>query len=110
MEMKQNFIILSAAPYSILKKETGEINEGVSIRYISADNLNPMIDEEMPENKGYKPVKASFPLSYLNKFPHAPALYCFHMSMKPDKDMKPVIKVKDVEFLNTLTVSAAKTA
>ena len=110
MQLKQSFILLKSAPYRIVDEKTGEVNEGISLRYIPVENLNPVVDSSNADLKGVGTAKASLPTSFLNKIKQVPALYSFDMSMNVGADGKPVMKVNDVEFLSILTVSATKSA
>ncbi len=108
MEMKSNCILLKSSPYRIVDDKTGEVNEGVSLRYIPFENLNPVQDELNPDNKGTETVKVSVPYSQLKNIKEVPALYSFTFKMTVDKDRKQVVKPVALEFLHTLSVSPSK--
>ena len=52
--MKQNIIVLSAHLYRI-NENSGRVSEGISVRYLTVDNLNPVKDGEAV---GTRPAKA----------------------------------------------------
>ena len=53
--MKKEVIVLNTTQYQMTDTETGEINEGTSVRYLMTNNLAPCAEEQQ---KGYKLAKA----------------------------------------------------
>lgn len=62
--MEQNIIILSADCWKMTDEKTGEIREGCSIHYIPS--LEKCCNEE-GKSYGYKPVKESLPVEFINQ-------------------------------------------
>ena len=44
--MKKEVIVLNATQYQMTDTETGEINEGTSVRYLMTNNLAPCVEEQ----------------------------------------------------------------
>ena len=95
-------ILLSASPYSMTSEETGELLEGVTLRYISNDNLNPVQEAGV---FGIMPAKASVDLSLMEKITIAPAFYDFEFDIKVNARGQVVLKVVDIKFAGAVAVS-----
>ena len=67
--MKKEVIVLNATQYQMTDAETGEINEGTSVRYLMTNNLAPCAEEQQ---KGYKLIKARVGFNNFNDFPEFP--------------------------------------
>jgi hypothetical protein len=112
---KQQYLVLSAQTYRIEDEKTKQVNEGVSIRYIPDDNLDPTKDERQSANGNYlfgkKVAKASLPVGYIEKFQYLPGLYDVTLEMTIVAD-KQQIRVKDMELISTvkLTLNKPRTA
>lgn len=70
--MKKEVIVLNATQYQMTDTETGEINEGTSVRYLMTNNLAPCAEEQQ---KGYKLIKARVGFNNFNDFPEVPGVY-----------------------------------
>ena len=97
--MKQNIIVLSAHPYRI-DEAGGRVSEGVSVRYLTVDNLNPVKDGEAV---GTRPAKANVPYYWKDLFISAPAMYEAELSMNVGSDGKPVMTITHIDFVGELT-------
>ena len=53
--LKKEVIVLNAMQYSMTDTETGEVNEGTSVRYLMTNSLTPYAEDQQ---KGYKLAKA----------------------------------------------------
>ena len=100
--MKQNIIVLSAHPYRITEN-SGRVSEGLSVRYLTVDNLNPVKDGEAV---GTRPAKANLPYSWKDLFISAPAMYEAELSLTVGSDGKPVMTIAHIDYVSDLTVSA----
>jgi len=66
--LKQTVLVLSAAVYVIKNDKTGEVeNEGLTVRYITCEALEPCENAEKLL-KGYKLAKANMLVSDYAKF------------------------------------------
>lgn len=71
--MEQKIFILSARAYSFADEKTGQQRDGISIMYITADNLD---HQENPDGSlGYIPCKQSVPLNFKSKLGSVPGWY-----------------------------------
>lgn len=96
--MKQNIIVLSAHPYRIAESN-GRVSEGLSVRYLTVDNLNPVKDGEAV---GTRPAKANLPYYWKDLFLCAPAMYEAELGMNVGSDGKPVMTITKIDFLGEL--------
>lgn len=96
--MKQNIIVLSVNPYQM--NNSGNIVEGVSVSYLTVDNLNAVKDGQA---LGTRPAKANLPYSWKDLFLAAPAMYEAELSMRVGADGKPVMSITHIDFLGELT-------
>ena len=101
---KQQYLILYAMPYRIEDKETGQINEGISIEYIPRNNLDPSTDEGR-NVRGYRTAKGNLPISCQTKIGPFPALYDVTLEMVSNADRKMEIRPKDVDLVATVNLS-----
>lgn len=99
--MKQNIIVLSAHPYRIAENG-GRVSEGVSVRYLTVDNLNPVKDGEAV---GTRPAKANVPYYWKDLFISAPAMYEAELTMNVGSDGKPVMTISHIDYLSDVTLS-----
>ena len=103
--MTQNVIVQAAYQYRIANDKTGEIeNEGVTVRYISTENMAPY-EDSAKSVKGYKPAKASLPYEDYAKFHTVPALYEATFGVNVATDGKTTLALKDCKFLSGIVVS-----
>lgn len=92
-------IVVFANAWSMTDDKTGQDREGVTLEYLMAENLDPVINED--GSKGYKHVKESIPLSKLPKVQAIPGVYEFEYGYVVQKG-KPVMKLRDIQFVCTL--------
>lgn len=97
MELKSKCILLYSRPYRMVDEKTGQVNEGISMQYLTSDNLNPVSDKD---SKGIKSAKDSLPLAFAEKITEVPALYELSFSMSVNAQGKPQMKVTDVNFIS----------
>lgn len=96
--MKQNIIVLSVNPYRM--ENEGRVMEGISVRYLPVDNLDPVVEGD---NLGIKAAKASFPISHKDLFLSAPAMYEAEMVLRVNSEGRPVLAITGISFLGELT-------
>jgi hypothetical protein len=94
-QLKTTGIVLSAAPYSFPNEKTGEIIEGITVFTLPMTELKP---QKNRDTHGVKPYKSTLPLDVIGKIIAAPAIYEFTCEMTVDRDMKPQLKVTDLEY------------
>ena len=102
MDHTQEIILLNATPYSMTDEETGELNEGISLRYVTGGNLDPVVDEG---SIGVMPAKASVPLALQDKLLVAPGLYKASFSIKVNARGQSVLKLVDLECKGAVAVA-----
>jgi hypothetical protein len=110
---KQKYLVLSAQTYKIEDEKTKQVNEGVSIRYIPDDNLDPVKDERNANKGEYmygkKVAKTSLPPGHIEKLQYLPGLYEVTLEMIIVAD-KQQIRVKDMELISTVRLEITKKA
>ena len=102
--LTQKAIVLSASQYRVTDDRTGEVNEGCTVRYLMADNLNPHEEEAKPV-KGRVPAKANMPYDYYGKIPVLPALYEVVCDFSVDSKGKAAITPTQFNFVNGVKVT-----
>lgn len=100
--MRQQIIILYAAQYSMVDERTGEINQGVTCNYYFNTNLS--VEDNVNGSKGTRPAKGTLDFLLMGKIKKAPALYDAEFSMTIGSDMKPVLKIVDLDFLSEVSI------
>lgn len=100
--MKQTIIVLSVNPYSM--NDNGRITEGVSMRYLTTDNMNAVVNED--KSLGTRPAKANLPYSWKDLFISAPALYDADMVLKVGSDGKPVMSIAHIDYIGNVKLSS----
>jgi hypothetical protein len=80
LKMTQRCILLYVNPYKMEDEKTGAINEGLSVNYIGADNLNPCSEGE---RKGIAVLKQSFSLSLKDSIQAVPGYYDIEFGLRP---------------------------
>lgn len=95
-------ILLYAGQYQIVDEKTGTISEGVTCNYYfntdfsSSDNTNG--------TKGSRPAKGTLDFALFNKIVKAPALYNADFDMSIGSDMKPILKIKDLTYVDDVNI------
>jgi len=110
---KQTFLFLSAQSYRIVNESTNEVtNEGISLRYLTTDNLDPVVDEDAIKRGtkiagGQKVVKVALPIDKLPKCKEFPALYdaTLKFSVVGDKQM---LQVTDIDYVGQVRLTVDK--
>jgi hypothetical protein len=98
MAMKMQAVVLSASAYSFPDRQTGKINQGLTIHFYPETNFKPVITGET--SRGLKPSKASLPYEFFeSKIVDAPGIYDFDFTMEANSEGRPMIKVLDLKFI-----------
>jgi hypothetical protein len=106
MLLKQKWILLYANPYRVESEKTGEVNEGVSLRFLTAEDLSPV---ENGTERGIKTGKDSVPLEKKAKIKNVPGIYEFTLTMKiAGVDNKAQIKVTDLDYVSDVVFETKK--
>lgn len=100
--MKQQIIILYAAQYSMVDERTGQVNQGVTCNYYFNTNLS--VEDNVNGSKGMRPAKGTLDFHLMGKILKAPALYDAEFTMSIGSDMKPVLKISDLEFITEVSI------
>lgn len=100
--MQMEIILLYAGQYQIVDERTGEINQGVTCNYYFNTNLTA--EDNTNGTKGTRPAKGTLDFNLMKKVVKAPALYNADFDMSIGSDMKPVLKIKDLEFLDEVQI------
>ena len=95
--MEQEIILLYAGQYQILDEKTGELNQGVTCNYYFNTNLTA--EDNANGTKGTRPAKGTLDFLLMSKIVKAPALYRARFQMSIGSDMKPVLKIIDLDYM-----------
>lgn len=96
---KTKVIVISASRYKIVDSNTGEINQGTTVRFINGDNMEPCQDVDI---KGYRLGKASVGYDEYELFKVVPGVYNanFDIAIAGDGTMK--VKASGFEYASPL--------
>jgi len=100
--MKQRIIILAASHYRIEQTDKS-ITEGISISYLTTENLNSVVNED--GSYGCKAAKGSLPFRQMASIITAPAVYEAELKMKVGSDGKPTLTLESVEFVGEVVTT-----
>lgn len=100
--MQSEIILLYAGQYQIVDEKTGSITQGVTCNYYFNTNLSA--EDNVNGTKGTRPAKGNLDFLLMGKIVKAPALYMADFEMSIGSDMKPVLKIKDLEFLHEVQI------
>jgi len=108
---KANFIVMRTDAYDYVKKDTGEVKQGLTVFYYPDDNLSPIVDENTENLKrGSILLEQRAPFRLQEKIKGVPGMYAIETHMVPDpKNRQGVTMIKDIEFLYQLEVKPIKT-
>lgn len=98
--MKCQIILLYAGQYEIVDERTGAINRGVTCNYYF--NTELVAEDNVNGTKGTRPAKGTLDFDLMPKIIKAPALYDADFDMSIGSDMKPVLKIKDLDFVSVV--------
>lgn len=102
---KQKYLCLSAQTYRITQEESGEVVEGITIRYIPDNDLTPRMDAEAEKrgqiSLGIKAAKMTLPIAAVNTLRAFPAIYEVEIEMAVVAD-KLQARAKSIEFVETV--------
>ena len=96
MNAKFTGILLGAKPYSLTDERTGEKREGITLYVLPADEIKAHKEGNII---GILPYKNSLGLDILKKIKTAPAVYEVSFLMTPGADMKPNVKITDLDYV-----------
>lgn len=99
--MNKKLIVLYCNSYNFTDERTGELRDGVSYRYILADNLAPANNQN--GSKGYSVLKGNLPLSELGSFKAVPGLYDATLDIR-EKNGSTVLVPVALNFVSELTL------
>ena len=112
MQFKNRGILLYVNPYRIVNEKSGEVSEGVSLRYIPAEDLKPVESEEGRQDRGYKLIQDNIPISKYPKIKGVPGMYDFTLKMKAieNSDKKTIgqLKLIDIDYIGDVVIAATK--
>jgi hypothetical protein len=112
---KQAYLCLSAQTYRIEQEDatgrkTGEIIEGITVRYVPDNELTPREDTQAYERgqifRGIKAAKLNLPITAKDQLNQFPAIYNVELEMSVVGD-KLMPKVKSIEFMHTVKLAKA---
>ena len=100
--MEKEIILLYAAQYEMTDERTGEIKRGVTCNYYFNTELHA--EDNANGSKGTRPAKGSVDFYLMGKIKSAPALYNAHFDMSIGSDMKPVLKIVDLDYIGDVEI------
>lgn len=100
--MKKQIILLYAGQYQIVDEKTGEITQGVTCMYYF--NTDLQAEDNKNGTKGTRPAKGNLAFDLMGKVVKAPALYDATFEMSIGSDMKPVLKIVDLDYIDVVKI------
>lgn len=102
MVVEMQIILLYAGQYDIPDERGGQNNRGTSISYYF--NTNLVAEDNVNGTKGTRPAKSTCDFNLMSKVVKAPALYNASFDMAIGSDLKPVLKICDVDYVSDVEI------
>ncbi len=100
--IQAEIILLYANQYLITDENTGERTSGTSINYYFSTGFDPIDNND--GSKGQRPAKSNSDYQIMKKISAAPALYKATFEMTIGSNMKPVLKILDLDYIDNVKV------
>lgn len=100
-------VLLFARPYSFKDKESGRVQSGMSLSYLSTNKLTPNKDDE-GGFYGYQPIKDNVSFELSEKIGEVPGIYDIDVMIKPGSDGRAVMRITDLEFVSSFSADVPK--
>lgn len=101
--MRQRILLLYANTWTMTDDKTGEFKTGVSVNFYFNLTLDPVKNAD--GSIGMRSAKASMAVDRMKKCIQAPALYDAEFEMSVGSDGKPVMKIVDLDYISSVTVT-----
>lgn len=102
-------LVMYANPYEMKNEETGEIRRGLTVEYYifgnGGQNMKAQASSDEGGSLGYRRMKSSMDITVKDKLMFVPGIYDGGFEMNVDKDGKPSLKLVDVDFVGTCSMS-----
>ena len=101
---KQKVMVMSANRYKMVDRDTGEVNEGTTVRFLVTNTLEPCQDGDA---KGYRFGKANIPFAAFDTLKVVPGIYNadFNINIASDGTMK--VKAENFEYVGPVALPQA---
>ena len=103
--LRQEVVVLSAAQYDMVNKETGEVVQGTTVRYALTNTLAPFEENQL---KGYKLAKTSLGFNNFHDFPEVPGVYECDLNFNINSDGVAKISAGNFAFKKSLVPAPAE--
>ncbi len=104
--MEVNVIVLGAKPWALIDENTKQSRSGVSLHYLTTDNLLPYSAEDGSQF-GYTPCKQSISVEEAAKLQSVPGIYKAKMEMRASKGQN-ILAIASLEFVSDFSEKSAK--
>lgn len=101
--MKQRCILLYAMPYNITDSGTGETNSGISLWYLTLDDLKPQADMTRG-SKGIAPCKNSVDPELAPQLTSLPGIYDVDFAIRTVQN-KPTLMPVGFEYVGDVVIA-----
>lgn len=95
--MVQKGIVIYAKPWAMQDEKTMVNRQGISIEYLAAENLNPVVNED--GSLGVRHCKESVPLTMNESIIKVPGIYDLEFGMKPGSRGKMEVKLVGLNYI-----------
>lgn len=93
----EGYKVIGVKRYSFENRQSGEKVVGCKVSY-----LDEKVPSTNPNEKGYPTLEISCPYEMFDKFTVVPGKYDLNFTMKPGKNNKPVLELKDATYIHEL--------
>lgn len=104
--MEVNVIVLGARPWNLVDEKTGQSRTGVSLHYLTTDNLLPYTAEDGTQY-GYTPCKQSISVEEAANLKSVPGIYKARMEMRASKGQN-ILAIAALEFVSDFSGDKSK--
>lgn len=95
-------VVVFANPWNMVDENTGKQREGVTLQYIMADNMLPVVNDD--GSKGVKYCQESITSDKLPNIQSVPGIYDLEFAIKPSKG-KMTLKLENLKFVSPVAVA-----
>lgn len=99
MNGTNKILVLNASNYSLIDEKTGEIREGVSVRFVHPESV-----ADKDNKKGLDVCKGSLSADAWVMFTEVPGYYDAIFSIGVNRDGHSVLKLEAVDFASPLAI------
>lgn len=90
-------LVIFTKPWEMVDERTGEKREGLTVEYLMAENLNPVVGED--GSKGVRHCKETIGTDKALNVKDVPGWYNLEFGLKPGSKGKMEVRLQDIHFV-----------